>query len=155
MDICCAENLFFFFFTVWFHPLLIPSYSVRVPAACSRSPVDQLRLKHQEDRALLTRSTETGRNPPHLQEDTQRHRQRDDSQVQHRRLDKPSDPDPQGTKHHICWVIFFLWLIYPVSILVHLKMKKQTEYHNEMNWLDSEVSTVVTNGLFAWWCQAE
>lgn len=57
-------------------PLLIPSYPVRVPAACSRSPVDQLRLKHQEDRALLTRSTGTGRNPPHLQEDTQRHRQR-------------------------------------------------------------------------------
>lgn len=82
-------------------PLLIPSYPVRVPAACSRSPVDQLRLKHQEDRALLTRSTGTGRNPPHLQEDTQRHRQRDNSQVQHRRLDKLSDPDPQGTKHHI------------------------------------------------------
>lgn len=56
-------------------------------------------------------------------------------------------------------LFFFLWLIawliYPVSILVNLKMKKQTECHNEMNWLNSEVSTVVTNGLFAWWCQAE
>lgn len=153
MDKCCAENLFFSLPTSHSQlpcararcVLSLPRGSVEIEAPGGPCATDPVNRNRQEP------ST-----PPGGYAETPTERQLTGSTPQAGQAERPRSTRykaPHSLSYFFLWLI--AWLIYPVSILVNLKMKKQTECHNEMNWLDCEVSTVVTNGLFAWWCQAE